>query len=488
MTRGVKRSARAVLDRRDTVAAVLQARGDALVITGLGAPTWDAAAAGDHDGNFYLWGGMGGAAMIGLGLAVAQQDRRVMVITGDGELLMGLGSLATIAVEAPRNFAILIVDNERYGETGMQASHTARGVDPPRLPPPPDSRMPRPSGRDVSSTGGSRARTKSAARSWRSSRYRRIPCRSWCRPVTGRCSSTGSALTCSAPVQCENDERADHGAGRLPGRNAVRVAAAACRTCAPRSCSWIGWRRRLPGVGRARPASSNRSRKRWDSTSGSAELLTTRTTTSPFFAALVNGAASHVVEQDDLHNSSVFHPGTVVFPAVLAAAQDIGASGRALITASVVGYEAGVRCGEFLGRSHYKVFHTTGTAGTIAAAAGVAQLVGLDGSRMQHALGSAGSQAAGVWEFLRDAADSKQLHTGKAAANGLLAAYVARDGLTGARRIFEGAQGMGRRCRATRTPIAWWMDSGSAGRWSRLRSRCTHRAGIRTRRPMRWSR
>jgi thiamine pyrophosphate-dependent acetolactate synthase large subunit-like protein len=118
-----------VLDRRETVDAVLQARGDALVITGLGAPAWDAAAAGDHDGNFYLWGGMGGAAMIGLGLAVAQPERRVMVITGDGELLMGLGSLATIAVEAPRNLAILVVDNERYGETGMQASHTAQGVD-----------------------------------------------------------------------------------------------------------------------------------------------------------------------------------------------------------------------------------------------------------------------------------------------------------------------------------------------------------------------
>ena len=129
MTRGVKRSTRAVLDRRDAVAAVLQARGDALVITGLGAPTWDAAAAGDHDGNFYLWGGMGGAAMIGLGLAVAQPSRRILVITGDGELLMGLGGLATIAVEGPRNLAILVIDNERYGETGMQASHTARGVD-----------------------------------------------------------------------------------------------------------------------------------------------------------------------------------------------------------------------------------------------------------------------------------------------------------------------------------------------------------------------
>jgi 2-methylcitrate dehydratase PrpD len=176
---------------------------------------------------------------------------------------------------------------------------------------------------------------------------------------------------------------------------------------------------------------------------GSAELVTMRTTTSPFFAALVNAAASHVVEQDDLHNSSVLHPGTVVFPAVLAAAQDVGASGRALIAASAVGYEAGVRCGEFLGRSHYKVFHTTGTAGTIAAAAGVAHVLGLDVCRMQHALGSAGTQAAGLWEFLRDAADSKQLHTAKAAANGLLAAYIARDGFTGARHIFEGVQGMG---------------------------------------------
>jgi thiamine pyrophosphate-dependent acetolactate synthase large subunit-like protein len=129
MTRGIKRSGRIALDRRETVAAVLQARGDALVVTGLGAPTWDAAAAGDHHGNFYLWGGMGGAAVIGLGLALAQPARRVLVITGDGELLMGLGSLATIAAEAPRNLAILVVDNERYGETGMQSSHTARGVD-----------------------------------------------------------------------------------------------------------------------------------------------------------------------------------------------------------------------------------------------------------------------------------------------------------------------------------------------------------------------
>jgi len=176
--------------------------------------------------------------------------------------------------------------------------------------------------------------------------------------------------------------------------------------------------------------------------SGKCEVLTVRGRSSPFFAALVNGGASHVVEQDDLHNSGVLHPGTVVFPAVLAAAQETGASGKELIAAAAAGYETGVRVGEFLGRSHYKVFHTTGTAGKLAAAAGVARLLKLDADRMQHALGSAGTMAAGLWEFLRDAADSKQLHTSKAAADGLMAAYIARDGFTGARRILEGAQGM----------------------------------------------
>jgi 2-methylcitrate dehydratase PrpD len=176
--------------------------------------------------------------------------------------------------------------------------------------------------------------------------------------------------------------------------------------------------------------------------SGPAQVLTNRTTSSPLFAALVNGGASHVVEQDDLHNSSVLHPATVVFPAALATAQSIGADGRAFIAACVAGYECGIRVGEFLGRSHYRVFHTTGTAGTLAAAAAVGHLLGLDADRMQHALGSAGTQAAGLWEFLRDAADSKQLHTGKAAANGLTAAWLARDGFTGARRILEGATGM----------------------------------------------
>ena len=175
---------------------------------------------------------------------------------------------------------------------------------------------------------------------------------------------------------------------------------------------------------------------------GPSEDLVSRRRTTALFAALVNGAASHVVEQDDLHNASVFHPGTVVFPAALAAAQQTGASGREFLAAAVAGYEAGVRVGNSLGRSHYRVFHTTGTAGTLAAAAAVSRVLGADEASTLHALGSAGTQAAGLWEFLRDAADSKQLHTAKAASDGLLAAYLARDGFTGAERILEGERGM----------------------------------------------
>jgi len=175
---------------------------------------------------------------------------------------------------------------------------------------------------------------------------------------------------------------------------------------------------------------------------GPSTIITSRRHTSPYFAAMVNAAASHVVEQDDVHNASVFHPATVVFPAVLAVAEAEGKSGRDILEASIAGYEVGIRVGEFLGRSHYEVFHTTGTAGTLAAAAAVGKLLGLDAERLNHALGSAGTQAAGLWEFLRDAADSKQLHTAKAASNGLLSAYLARDGFKGAARILDGAQGM----------------------------------------------
>lgn len=119
----------AILDRREVVAQLLAGRDEALLVTGLGSTTWDAAAAGDRPENFYVWGGMGGAAMIGLGLALARPERRVLVITGDGEMLMGLGSLATIAVQGPKNLAVVVIDNEVYGETGMQTTHTRHGVD-----------------------------------------------------------------------------------------------------------------------------------------------------------------------------------------------------------------------------------------------------------------------------------------------------------------------------------------------------------------------
>jgi thiamine pyrophosphate-dependent acetolactate synthase large subunit-like protein len=118
-----------ILARRDVVAALLEDRGDTLVVTGLGSSTYDVHAAGDHDGNYYLWGAMGGAALVGLGLAQAQPRRRVIVITGDGEQLMALGSLATIAVANPRNLDVVVIDNDHYGETGMQTSHTGRGID-----------------------------------------------------------------------------------------------------------------------------------------------------------------------------------------------------------------------------------------------------------------------------------------------------------------------------------------------------------------------
>ena len=116
------------LKRRDVARALLAERNDMLVVAGLGSTAWDATAAGDHPLTFPLWGAMGGAVTIGLGLALAQTSRRVLVITGDGEMLMGLGSLATVAAQAPVNLVVCVFDNERYGETGMQLTHTAMGV------------------------------------------------------------------------------------------------------------------------------------------------------------------------------------------------------------------------------------------------------------------------------------------------------------------------------------------------------------------------
>jgi thiamine pyrophosphate-dependent acetolactate synthase large subunit-like protein len=117
------------LHRRDVVGFLLEERKNLLVVAGLGSTAWDITAAGDHELSFPLWGAMGQAAMMGLGLALAQPKRRVLVITGDGEMLMGLGSLATIGVQQPENLTVVVIDNSRYGETGMQATHTASGID-----------------------------------------------------------------------------------------------------------------------------------------------------------------------------------------------------------------------------------------------------------------------------------------------------------------------------------------------------------------------
>jgi len=200
--------------------------------------------------------------------------------------------------------------------------------------------------------------------------------------------------------------------------------------------------------------------------SGPAQIIVSGASSSAYFAALVNGASSHLVEQDDLHNSSVLHPATVVFPAALAAAQDLGKSGRELLLASVAGYEAGIRIGEFMGRSHYRIFHTTATVGTLAAAVAVGKLLDFNEEQFINLLGSAGTQAAGLWEFLRDAADSKQLHTAKAAADGLLAAYLTADGLTGARNILEGDQGLAAGMSSDAQPSR--LSAGLGTRWALL--------------------
>jgi 2-methylcitrate dehydratase PrpD len=227
---------------------------------------------------------------------------------------------------------------------------------------------------------------------------------------------------------------------------------------------WMG--SALAGKGARPVAAFEEIARQFGPVGGPAEILTSRGRSSALFAAMINGAASHVVEQDDVHNSSVFHPATVVFPPALAVAQERVSTGREFITACVAGYEVGIRVGEFLGRSHYQVFHTTGTAGTLASAAAVAKLLNLNEEQTLHALGTAGTQAAGLWEFLRDAADSKQVHTAKASSDGLLAAYLAESGTTGATRILEGAQGMAAGMSSDADPTR--LTDGLGERWTIL--------------------
>jgi 2-methylcitrate dehydratase PrpD len=158
-------------------------------------------------------------------------------------------------------------------------------------------------------------------------------------------------------------------------------------------------------------------------------------------AALANGVASHILELDDVHKGSTLHPAAPVIPAALAAAEREHRDGRAFLLAVVLGYDAALRIGEAVNPSHYRFWHPTGTAGTFGAAAAAGSLLGLDASRMADALGSAGTQAAGLWEFNADGAMSKHLHPGKAAMNGVLSADLARVGFTGASRILEGDRG-----------------------------------------------
>jgi 2-methylcitrate dehydratase PrpD len=159
------------------------------------------------------------------------------------------------------------------------------------------------------------------------------------------------------------------------------------------------------------------------------------------WAALVNGASSHVKEMDDLHRESIFHPAAAIMPAVFAAAERSRITGKDLLVGIAAGYEVGIRVALAAGPSHYRHWHTTGTCGTFGAAAGASKVLGLNENAFMWAIGSAGTQASGLWEFLGENAMSKQLHAGKAAFNGLLSALLAEKGFTGAKNILEGPKG-----------------------------------------------
>lgn len=163
--------------------------------------------------------------------------------------------------------------------------------------------------------------------------------------------------------------------------------------------------------------------------------------TSAYNAAHINGAASHILEVDDVHKGSILHAGASVIPAAFAVAEWKGLSGKQLIEAVALGFEVAIRIGEAVTPSHYEIFHTTGTVGTFGAATAVSKLLRLSEDEIVHALGSAGTQAAGLWQFIEDGAMSKQLHPAKAAANGLLSAILAEKGFTAANEILEGKRG-----------------------------------------------
>jgi 2-methylcitrate dehydratase PrpD len=182
--------------------------------------------------------------------------------------------------------------------------------------------------------------------------------------------------------------------------------------------------------------------RRDEDSAATATALAQLSQAPPLLAALLNGAASHVLEMDDLDNESIYHPGTCIFPAALAVAEAEGVGPREFLTASVAGYEVSLRIGQALGPEHYRYFHTTGTAGTFGAAVATGRLIGLDAEGMLSALGNAGTQAAGLWQFLSDGTMSKQLHAAKAAFNGVLSALLASEGFTGTSEVLLGEKGL----------------------------------------------
>ena len=180
-------------------------------------------------------------------------------------------------------------------------------------------------------------------------------------------------------------------------------------------------------------------------------------------AALLNGTAGHAIDMDDLHNSSIIHLAVVTVPTALALGEMLGSSGKEIITAVAAGYEVGARIGEAVNPSSYWFWHTTGTVGNFSAAAVTGRLLELTPEQLNHAFGQAGSQAAGLWEFMYDGAMSKTLHTGKANYNGILAAYLAKGGFTGASAILEGAKGFVRAVAPEADLDALTVDLAKAG-------------------------
>jgi 2-methylcitrate dehydratase PrpD len=186
-------------------------------------------------------------------------------------------------------------------------------------------------------------------------------------------------------------------------------------------------------------------------------------------AALANGVASHILELDDVHKGSTLHPGAPIVPAALAIAEREHADGRSFLLAVIAGYEAALRIGEAVNPSHYRFWHPTGTAATFGAAAAAGSLLKLNAAQMRDALASAGTQAAGLWEFNADGAMSKHLHPGKAAFNGILSADLARLGFTGASRILEGDRGFFRA--TSESHDASRITDGLGARW-KIRENC----------------